>query len=241
VHDLIARDDAHRRPVERPLRWGAARRRPVEPLLRLRAARRRPVEPLLRLRAVCPTALVAAASVVLGCVVLAMASAQASAASIAAPCANTHLRPTRSNVRAVELATRCLIDRERVVHHLRPLHPNRSLQMVAHEQSAGMALDDYFGDDSRTGQTPLQRLVADHYLKHHPSASTAQNIGWGTGRDATPLGMVAAWMDSPPHREIILTAEFRAIGVGVAPHAPTRLAHGERGATYTVELAALKR
>jgi uncharacterized protein YkwD len=96
-------------------------------------------------------------------------------------------------------------------------------------------LGDYFGDDSRSGETPLQRIVATRYLRHTTGVSTAQNIGWGTDAQATPAAIVAAWMHSPPHREIILTEEFRDIGVGARAAAPPALAAGRPGATYTVE------
>jgi uncharacterized protein YkwD len=150
-------------------------------------------------------------------------------------CRNTHLLPTSSDLPAVVTATVCLIDRERLADHLLPLRPNNSLRAVAANQSQEMVLGDYFGDDSRSGQTPLQRIVATRYLGRAAQVSTAQNIGWGTRAYATPADVVQAWMDSPPHRQIILTGEYRNIGVGVAPAAPAALAQGQPGATYTVE------
>jgi uncharacterized protein YkwD len=150
-------------------------------------------------------------------------------------CRSTHLQPTSSDLPVVEAATVCLIDRERRVDHLLPLHSNSSLRAVAVGQSWEMVLGDYFGDDSRSGQTPLQRIAATRYLGRAAQISTAQNIGWGTRAYATPAGVVRAWMDSPPHRQIILTGAYRDIGVGVAPAAPATLAQGQPGATYTVE------
>jgi uncharacterized protein YkwD len=150
-------------------------------------------------------------------------------------CRNTHLLPTSSDLPAVVAATVCLIDRERLADHLLPLRSNSSLQAVAAGQSQEMVLGDYFGDDSRSGQTPLQRIAATRYLRRAAQISTAQNIGWGTRAYATPADVVQAWMDSPPHRQIILTGEYRDIGVGVAPAAPAALAQGQPGATYTVE------
>ena len=171
----------------------------------------------------------------LAALVLAVVLVDTAGAYEPAPCRNANLRPTRSNLAAVDAAVVCLIDRTRYAAHLRALHPNRSLQHVARGQSLEMVLGDYFGDDSRSGQTPLQRITATRYLTHAATASTAQNIGWGTGPEATPREMLAAWMESPPHRQIILTGEYRDIGVGIAPAAPAALAHGESGATYTVE------
>jgi uncharacterized protein YkwD len=162
-------------------------------------------------------------------------SAGTAASSASAPCPNAHLRPTRLDVAAVAAATVCLINRERSVQHLSPLRTNHILQSVAEGQSREMVLGDYFGDDSRSGRTPMQRLVAKHYGGPVGTASAAQNIGWGIGPYANPAALVQGWMESPPHREIILTEEFRDIGVGVDPAAPAALAEGQPGGTYTVE------
>ncbi len=148
------------------------------------------------------------------------------------------MRPTGSDLLAVDAATVCLIDDVRRAARLRPLRPNASLRNIAASQSSEMVRGDYFGDESRSGATPLQRIVSTPYFARAAGVSTAQNIGWATGADATPAGIVAAWMDSPPHRQIILTAEFRDVGVGVAPAAPAAFAAGQPGATYTAEFGA---
>ena len=151
------------------------------------------------------------------------------------PCRNVTLLPNASNLAKIERATLCLINEVRDHRHLHPLRLNDDLRAVAAGQATEMVLGDYFGDDSRSGQTPLQRIVASSYPSHAARVSTAQNIGWGTGASATPLGMFKAWMLSRPHREIILTPGYRDVGVGVAPSVPTSVAPGSRGATYTVE------
>ncbi|HEY7953443.1 MAG TPA: CAP domain-containing protein [Solirubrobacteraceae bacterium] len=161
------------------------------------------------------------------------AGTRASAAP--ARCANTGLQPTRSNLAAIDAATFCLIEQIRVAHHLHPLHFNRPLQGVAAGQAHDMVAGDYFGDDSISGLTPMQRILATPYPSHAKRVNSAQNIGWATGPFATPAAMVAAWMNSPPHRAIILTARFRDVGVGVTPAAPSSLAQGLSGATYTLE------
>ncbi len=155
-----------------------------------------------------------------------------------APCRNANLRPTPLNLPAMATATTCLINRLRHAHHMTSLHANHVLQTVASGQSREMVLGDYFGDNTRSGATPLQRIVAADYLRGASTASTGQNIGWGTGRYATPAGIVRQWLDSPPHRQIMLSGEYRDVGVGVAPSAPATLAAGQPGATYTVDFAA---
>jgi uncharacterized protein YkwD len=155
-------------------------------------------------------------------------------------CKGTGIYPNPSNLSKVEAATLCLINMARDAKGRRPLRFNADLHAVAAGQASEMVLGDYFGDDNRAGQTPLQRIVASSYPEHAARVSTAQNIGWGTGPYASPAGMVRAWMLSPPHRRIILTAGYRDIGIGVAPAAPSSVASGIRGATYTVEFGRRK-
>ena len=61
-----------------------------------------------------------------------------------------------------------------------------------------------------------------------------EDIGWGTYELATPAAIVRAWMESPPHRSIILNRRFREIGVGVAIGTPTD--RTEAGAVYTIDV-----
>jgi uncharacterized protein YkwD len=161
---------------------------------------------------------------------------KAPASTPPASCTNTNLQPTGSNLAAIDAATFCLIEQVRSTNYLPSLHLSYSLQRVATGQTQDMVAGDYFGDDSISGLTPMQRILATPYPSHAARVNSAQNIGWATGPLATPAGMVEAWMHSPPHREIILTARFRDIGVGVTPAAPSSLANGLEGATYTLEL-----
>ncbi len=154
------------------------------------------------------------------------------------PCRNANLLPTAANMRAVNVATLCLVDQIRTAHHLPLLRANRELQNVAAAQATEMVSRDFFSHDSPSGQTPAARVASTRYPAHARSLSTAQNIGWGTGTYATPAHMVAAWMASPPHREIILTGEYRDAGVGVAVPVPSVVAQGESGATYAIEFGA---
>jgi uncharacterized protein YkwD len=171
-----------------------------------------------------------------------LANASAPAASTKAKarpsCAYANLRPTAADTALVDGATLCLIDQVRAAYRLRPLHANRELQAVAGKQVTDMVRDDYFGDDSPSGQTPGRLIEALPYGAHASSLATAQNLGWGTRSAATPAGILTAWMRSPPHRKVILTGAFRDVGIGVSPAVPSILGHGARGATYAVEFAA---
>jgi uncharacterized protein YkwD len=145
--------------------------------------------------------------------------------------------PTRSNIALIDRAVTCLIDRERAHARLAALQPNPDLQGIASSLAREMARDGYFGDDSVAGQTPWQRITESPYAVGAQVVAVAQNIGWGTGGLATPEGVVEEWMRSTPHRLIMLSGDYRDVGVGAAPIAPSSLTNEKPGATYTVEFA----
>jgi uncharacterized protein YkwD len=178
--------------------------------------------------------------VLLAALLLAVAPAGALATSANTrqrSCPYANLRPTSANTSTVDVATLCLIDQVRAACHLRALRSNRELQTVATTLVGGMVSRNYYSDNSPSGQSPGALIATIPYGAHAASLSTAQDLGWGTLSDATPAGIVKAWMHSPPHRQIILTAEFREAGVGVSPAVPSVLGAGKRGATYAVEFA----
>jgi uncharacterized protein YkwD len=158
-------------------------------------------------------------------------------------CAGAHSQPNGRNAALIDSATLCLINEQRAAHGLHALHANATLASVASGQAGDMVRGDYFGEDSLSGASAFSRIKASGY---YLSASrvrllTGQNIGWGTGPNATPAGIVGAWMQSPPHRQIILTAAYRDVGAGVSPTVPSQLRSRWLGATYAVEFGALQR
>jgi uncharacterized protein YkwD len=179
------------------------------------------------------------------------AFATAPAGALAAPgaetaavaCAGEYAAPTGHNAALVDTATLCVMNRVRVTHGLRTLRFNRVLGRIASGQAKDMVRGGYFGDQSLSGQSPLSRILASNYPARTANVRllTAQNIGWGTGPNATPVGIVRAWMLSPPHRQIILTPAYRDVGVGVAPSVPSQLGVGWLGGTYAVEFGSRRR
>ena len=130
----------------------------------------------------------------------------------------------------------CLINQLRGLHHLRVLGANRCLQRVATGQVRQMVRLNYFADVRPSGQTPGALIASTGYAAHAASLATGENIGWGTGPEATPASMVAGWMASPSHRALLLGRAFHDIGAGVVPRLPWRL--GRLGAVYAVEFGA---
>ncbi len=149
-------------------------------------------------------------------------------------CQNTTVIPSEANVVSVREATLCLINRERSHAGEQPLTPDGALEDSAQGHSTNMAVHGYFEHISPGGSTPLSRMRESGYLSSStPGYMVGENIAWGSGTDATPAAIVAAWMASPPHRANILQREFRDTGMGVSPHLPSSFAGGQGGAIYT--------
>jgi uncharacterized protein YkwD len=165
-------------------------------------------------------------------------AAQSRASALA--CSGANAAPNADDGALIDAATLCLMNDVRAAHDLHPLRANRALATIATGQASDMVSGDYFSDRSLSGQTPLARIVASGYSvpSAHVRLLTAQNIGWGTGPNATPAGIVRAWMQSPPHRRIILTGAYRDAGVGVAPAVPSALGSDWLAGTYAVEFGA---
>lgn len=165
------------------------------------------------------------------------AMAGPAAAGRAQFCRGAYARPRKHRMRSSVAATLCVINRARHAHGLRPFRMNAALRAVASSQSHDMRVGGYFGDNSLSGATPMQRIEASAYGRGGRRLSVGQNIGWGDARGSTPAAIVAAWLSSGPHREILLTPGFQAVGVGISLGAP-RKTNRKAGAIYTLVLAA---
>jgi uncharacterized protein YkwD len=95
-------------------------------------------------------------------------------------------------------------------HRLAPFRFSAALRAAAREHSADMLARQYFEHDA-----PNETF--DHRIRRHLDSSlVGENIAWGTGRYATPAGLVSLWMHSSTHRHIILMPGLHRIGLGVA-------------------------
>ncbi len=153
----------------------------------------------------------------------------------ASACRGANLRPTGHNAAAIDAATICLIDQLRVARHLHALRSNAALGAVAWSQVGSMVRRNWFADVRPSGQTPMALVVVTSYRAHAASISVGQNIAWGTGGYSTPARIVAAWMASPPHRQIMLSSEFHDAGAAAASQLPGVLHAGSQGAIYAIE------
>ena len=155
-------------------------------------------------------------------------------------CLNAELQPSAQNIESIREATICLVNRERAAQGESPLQDNSKLQMAAQAHTESMAWGNYFEHLGPGGQTPLDRMRAAGYIySSNIGFEVGENIAWGTGSLGTPRAIVAAWMASPGHRANILDAHFHDTAIGVSPHPPESLAHGQLGGIYTQDFGVI--
>jgi uncharacterized protein YkwD len=149
-----------------------------------------------------------------------------------AGCADAGIAPSPETLTRHARATRCVVNRARALHGLRRLRPNGRLIMAATAHARDMVANAFFAHSSPAGTTPQSRARSVGYGRGGP-VRASETIGWADGVYATPSEVVNAWMGSSEHRAILLSREFRDIGVGLALGAPGT---GHGGLTVTAAL-----
>lgn len=124
-------------------------------------------------------------------------------------------------------STICLINATRARHGLARLQRATPLLRAAGEHSRDMVRRRFFSHVTPEGETPLQRIDRAGFR----GQTVGETIAWAT--DATPRTVVRMWMQSPPHRQVLLDCSYRTVGIGIALGAPET---GAGGATFTANL-----
>ena len=107
------------------------------------------------------------------------------------------------------------INQVRAHHNLAPVHPSSSLHRAASHHSDDMLVRDYFGHTSPGGSTVYSRIVNTGFVGGYAWLG-GETLAWGTGPLAGPLATVNAWLASPEHRAIMLSPQFRWVGISRA-------------------------
>jgi uncharacterized protein YkwD len=148
--------------------------------------------------------------------------------------------PSRLDIERVRAAVLCLINRERAAHGERALRVNAELQGAAQTHTESMAFGNYVEHVGPNGDTPASRARHAGYMSAANSGfEVGEDIAWGTGRQATPRAIVAAWMASSGHRANILNPRFRDTAIGVSAHPPVSYSGGRPGGIYTEDFAVI--
>jgi hypothetical protein len=132
---------------------------------------------------------------------------------------------------------KCEVNAIRRANGRRPLRTNHRLRAAARRHARDMVRRRYFAHVSPEGRNATDRVRAARYLRGARTWAVGEDIGWGTGSSGSPKAIVEAWMDSPPHRGVILNGSYREGGAGIARGTP----EGGSGVTYVMDLAAKSR
>jgi uncharacterized protein YkwD len=138
----------------------------------------------------------------------------------ATSCPNTELQVTQLGKDALENSIACLVNEERTDRGIGPVYPNGDLRDAAARHSNEMVQERYFEHTSPAGVTFIDRIQATGYMRGARSWIAGENLVWGSGYLGTPQALVTAWMNSPPHRENLLKARFREIGIAAVVGTP---------------------
>jgi uncharacterized protein YkwD len=106
------------------------------------------------------------------------------------------------------------------------------LYRAAIRHSRDMVATRYFAHESRSGARFSARIARTGWMTGRGRWAVGENLGWGSGTQATPRSIVAAWMHSAGHRHNMLDPRFRVIGIGIVSGAPVG---SNGGATYTTD------
>jgi uncharacterized protein YkwD len=112
------------------------------------------------------------------------------------------------------------VNAARAQRGLAPVRANRALSRAADVHTRDMLRADFFDHPSSDG-TSWERRVR----RYADANMVGETLAYVRARGDGAAGVVQMWLDSPPHRAIVLEARFRRIGVarrwGTLATAPT--------------------
>jgi uncharacterized protein YkwD len=167
----------------------------------------RHLAPLMRL--VLPTPLLAAV------VLTAALPASASAA-----CGGADASLSSLDTATARGALLCTVNAERTARGLSAYGETATLSQAAQGFGDAMVAQAFFDHVSPAGSTLVSRVREAGWLPATGTYSIGEAIAWaGTPLD-TAAQVVDGWMNSPPHRAILLSDSFREAGLGIAQGIP---------------------
>jgi uncharacterized protein YkwD len=138
----------------------------------------------------------------------------------ASSCPNTDHQVNGLSQDAMEGSIACLVNEQRTAYGIGPVQLNDDLRRAALSHSSEMVSQGYFEHTSPAGVTFVNRIEDTGYTRGVHSWVVGENLVWGNGPLSTPQTLVTAWMNSPPHRENLLRARFREIGIAAVVGTP---------------------
>jgi uncharacterized protein YkwD len=130
---------------------------------------------------------------------------------------------------ALERAVVLELNRVRGRHGLQSLNASPTLRSAARSHTKAMLDFGFFGHDSKDGTAFSERIRRFYSSQGWRSWSVGEALMATQGRQTEAARVVDAWMNSPPHREIVLSPSWRDVGIGAlyAPLAPREFGNAE--------------
>jgi uncharacterized protein YkwD len=148
-------------------------------------------------------------------------------------CTDVELQPTPQNLPHVSEVVFCLMNAMRANAGVPSLRQQDLLAQASVGHSQDMVDNKYFAHDSLDGRDLVARLQGVSYIPKADQWVVGENLAWGAGALATPKALVNAWMNSPPHRENLLSGEFVEVGMGLVYGTPKQ--GSDDGVTVTTD------
>jgi uncharacterized protein YkwD len=128
---------------------------------------------------------------------------------------------TIQSANVLESGVLAQINAIRAQHGLKPLRLNVKLRAAADAHSAAMGQFGFFTHESRDGSVFWKRVERFYKPAGYGFWSVGENLLWSSG-ELTPEAALELWMNSPKHRENLLTARWREVGLSAVtvPAAP---------------------
>jgi uncharacterized protein YkwD len=133
---------------------------------------------------------------------------------VAAPTATSGASAKLERRPSLEAAVIRALNEARAAHDLQPLHASPSLRSAARGHSRSMLDDGFFGHDSADGTAFSDRIRRYYTNRGWRTWSVGEALLATQGLSLDANAIVKAWLDSPPHREIILSPTFHDAGIG---------------------------
>jgi uncharacterized protein YkwD len=148
---------------------------------------------------------------------------------VAAPTATSRSSANLERRPALEAAVIHELNEVRTEQGLQPLRSSPSLRTAARGHSKAMLDYGFFSHDSADGTAFDARIRRYYTNRGWRTWSVGEALLASQGLDIDAAGIVKAWLESPPHREIILSPTFRDAGIGAlyTPSAPKEFSGAE--------------
>jgi uncharacterized protein YkwD len=107
------------------------------------------------------------------------------------------------------------INRVRVGAGLRPLKVSVALRTAAFGHSRAMLQSGFFDHTWPDGTSVADRIGRTYPMRPNRAWAVGETL-FATSGELTAREAVTGWLESPGHRTILLSAQYREVGIGVA-------------------------